>query len=83
VNILVTGSSGWLAQTLIPRLQRDGHEVTGIDPKPSPLTGIVGTIADRGLVAAAIRRHGISSIAARCTSPTSSPMPIRISSMSM
>jgi nucleoside-diphosphate-sugar epimerase len=62
MNILVTGSSGWLAQTLIPRLRRDGHAVTGLDPKPSPLTAITGSIADRALVARAIRDHRITAI---------------------
>ena len=34
MNILVTGSSGWLGQTLVPRLKRDGHTVVGLDPVP-------------------------------------------------
>jgi UDP-glucose 4-epimerase len=62
MNILVTGSSGWLAQTLIPLLIRDGHKVTGIDPKTSPLTAITGGIADRALVGRAIRDNGITAI---------------------
>ena len=32
MNILVTGSSGWLGQTLVPRLKRAGHTVVGLDP---------------------------------------------------
>ena len=31
MNILVTGSSGWLAQDLVPRLKRAGHTVIGLD----------------------------------------------------
>ncbi len=62
MNILITGSSGWLAQTLIPLLRKDGHKVTGIDPKPSPLTTITGSIADRALVARTIRDNGITAI---------------------
>jgi UDP-glucose 4-epimerase len=55
MRILVTGSSGWLGQTLVPRLSRDGHLVVGMDPVPSPTTQIVGSVADRELVRAAIR----------------------------
>ena len=32
MRILITGSSGWLGTTLVPRLRRDGHEVVGMDP---------------------------------------------------
>lgn len=62
MNILVTGSSGWLGQHLVPRLKRAGHTVVGIDPVPSEHTDIVGTIADRETVRNAIRRNRIQGI---------------------
>ena len=36
MRILLTGSSGRLGQTLAPRLERDGHQVIGLDPAPVP-----------------------------------------------
>ena len=62
MNILVTGSSGWLAQDLIPRLKRVGHTVIGLDPVAGPHTDIVGTVADRDTVRRAIRDHRIQGI---------------------
>jgi UDP-glucose 4-epimerase len=62
VNILVTGSSGWLGQHLVPRLKRSGNTVIGLDPVPGDHTDIVGTIADRDTVRNAIRRHRIQGI---------------------
>jgi UDP-glucose 4-epimerase len=62
MNILVTGSSGWLAQDLVPRLKRAGHTVIGVDPAPGPHTDVVGSIADRDLVRKTIRDHRIQGI---------------------
>jgi UDP-glucose 4-epimerase len=62
VNILVTGSSGWLAQDLVPRLKRAEHAVIGLDPVAGPHTDIVGTVADRALVHRTIRDHRIQGI---------------------
>jgi UDP-glucose 4-epimerase len=62
MRILVTGSSGWLGQTLVPRLQRDGHEVFGLDPEPGPTTAIVGSVVDRALVRQVVREQGIEAI---------------------
>lgn len=62
MRILVTGSSGWLGQALIPRLERDGHQVVGMDPVPSPTTRVVGSVADRPLVRATIRDFGVNAI---------------------
>jgi UDP-glucose 4-epimerase len=50
MNILLTGSSGWLGMTLAPRLQQLGHRVFGLDPKPGPFTPCVGSVADARLV---------------------------------
>ncbi|HTO83104.1 MAG TPA: NAD(P)-dependent oxidoreductase [Methylomirabilota bacterium] len=62
MRILVTGSSGWLGQTLVPRLRRDGHDVLGIDPLPAPTTRVVGSIADRDLVRRTMRDFGIEAV---------------------
>lgn len=62
MRILVTGSSGWLGQTLVPRLRRDGHEVVGLDPVPAETTRVVGSIADRSLVRAAMRDFAIEAV---------------------
>ena len=62
MNILVTGSSGWLSQHLVPRLKKSSHHVVGLDPVPGPHTDIVGSAADRATVRAAIRNHAIQAI---------------------
>lgn len=62
MNVLVTGSSGWLGQTLVPRLARDGHKVVGLDPEPGATTSIVGSVVDRALVRRVIRDEGITAI---------------------
>jgi UDP-glucose 4-epimerase len=62
MRILVTGSSGWLGRCLVPRLERDGHEVIGLDPLPAETTRVVGSVADAELVRAAVRDHGIEAV---------------------
>jgi UDP-glucose 4-epimerase len=51
----MTGSSGWLGQTLIPRLFREEHQVIGLDLLPSRHTQIVGSVTNRELVRRTIR----------------------------
>ena len=62
MRVLVTGSSGWLGRTLVPRLRRGGHDVVGLDPVPAATTQIVGSVAERALVCAAIRDFGVTAI---------------------
>jgi UDP-glucose 4-epimerase len=62
MRILLTGSSGWLGQTLAPRLARDGHQVIGLDPVPSPTTQIVGSIENRDVVRRAMREFGVEAV---------------------
>jgi len=62
MQILLTGSSGWLGRTLAPRLRSLGHDVVGIDPVPGEDTQIVASIADREAVRRAIAGNGIEAI---------------------
>ena len=55
MNVLVTGSAGHLGEALVRVLGAEGHEVAGLDVLPSPHTAIVGSVADRALVRAAVR----------------------------
>ena len=50
---MVTGSAGHLGEAFVRVLRDGGHDVTGVDLKPSPFTTMVGSVADRALV----RRH--------------------------
>lgn len=62
MNILVTGSSGWLGRTLVPKLVRAGHAVVGLDPVAAPTTHVVGSVADRAVVRKTLQEHGIDAI---------------------
>ena len=62
MRILVTGSSGWLGAALVPRLRAAGHAVFGLDPRPGAMTALVGSIADRAFVRAAIGDNRIDAI---------------------
>jgi len=62
MNVLVTGSSGWLGMYLVPRLKALGHRVVGIDPAAGPTTDVVGSIADRALVRKSLKDNEITAI---------------------
>ena len=47
---MVTGSAGHLGEALVRVLRDGGHDVTGVDLRPSPYTAVVGSVADRALV---------------------------------
>jgi UDP-glucose 4-epimerase len=54
MRILVTGSSGHLGEALCRVLTAEGVETVGLDILPSPYTDVVGSVADRGTVRAAL-----------------------------
>ena len=58
----MTGSSGWLGRTLVPRLERDGHTVIGLDPRPAPTTRVLGSITDAALVRRTIGERAIQAV---------------------
>lgn len=51
MKILVTGSSGHLGDAIVRTLHTQGHAVTGLDIVPAAGTHVLGSIADRALVA--------------------------------
>ena len=61
-RILLTGSSGWLGRFLAPRLRRDGHHVIGLDVSAGIDTQVVGSVADRALIARVFADHGIEAV---------------------
>jgi nucleoside-diphosphate-sugar epimerase len=54
-RILVTGSAGHLGEGLMRVLREAGREAAGLDVLASPYTDIVGSVADREAVRAALR----------------------------
>ena len=62
MNILLTGSSGWLGRFLAPRLRAAGHVVTGLDVAPGLDTDVIGTVADPALVDRIFAERGIEAV---------------------
>ncbi|HEY6761844.1 MAG TPA: NAD(P)-dependent oxidoreductase [Baekduia sp.] len=62
MRMLVTGSSGHLGEALMRVLAARGEEVVGLDVLPGDHTRIVGDLADRDVVRAAIKDHHITAI---------------------
>jgi UDP-glucose 4-epimerase len=55
MRILVTGSAGHLGEALVRTLRAERVEVVGLDVLASPTTDLVGSVADRAVVAQALR----------------------------
>jgi UDP-glucose 4-epimerase len=53
--ILVTGSAGHLGEALMRTLLQEGHNVIGLDIKPSAFTHVIGSIGDAALVRSCLR----------------------------
>lgn len=62
MNVLLTGSSGWLGRFLAPTLRAAGHRVTGLDVAPGVDTQVIGSVADRAVVDRAFADHAIEAV---------------------
>ena len=62
MNVLLTGSSGWLGRFLAPLLRAHGHAVIGLDVAPGADTDIVGSVADRALIDRTFAAHAIDAV---------------------
>jgi nucleoside-diphosphate-sugar epimerase len=62
MQVLLTGSSGWLGRFLAPRLREEGHHVTGLDVAPGTDTDVLGSVADRALVDRIFAERGIEAV---------------------
>lgn len=62
MNILLTGSSGWLGRYLALLMSGEGHRVIGLDVARGPDTRVIGSIVDRALVARVMREHDIEAV---------------------
>ena len=54
MKILVTGSSGHLGEALMRTLNDRQQDAIGLDITPSPFTHVIGSVADRAIVARAM-----------------------------
>ncbi|MBA8824915.1 nucleoside-diphosphate-sugar epimerase [Saccharopolyspora lacisalsi] len=59
-KILVTGSAGHLGEALALALRDEGHEVVGLDVLDSPMTTVIGSVADRDTVRRCV--EGVSGV---------------------
>jgi UDP-glucose 4-epimerase len=62
MRVLLTGSSGWLARFLAPRLRAAGHVVIGLDVAPGADTHVIGSVANRTVVERAFSDQGVEAV---------------------
>ncbi len=62
MQVLLTGSSGWLGRYLAPLLRQAGHRVTGLDVAPGGDTDVIGSVADRALIDRIFADQGIEAV---------------------
>ena len=62
MQVLLTGSSGWLGRFLAPALCAAGHRVIGLDVEPGADTHVIGSVADKAVVQRLFADHTIDAV---------------------
>jgi nucleoside-diphosphate-sugar epimerase len=62
MQVLLTGSSGWLGRFLAPMLRGAGHQVVGLDVAPGVDTDVRGSVTDRALVEQVFAEHQVEAV---------------------
>lgn len=62
MNLLLTGSSGWLGRFLAPRLQAKGYQTIGLDVVDGDYTDVVGSVANKALVESVVSDRDIGAV---------------------
>lgn len=62
MNLLLTGSSGWLGRFLAPRLLAKGYQVVGLDVVAGTHTDVVGSVTNKALVESVVADRDIGAI---------------------
>jgi nucleoside-diphosphate-sugar epimerase len=62
VQVLLTGSSGWLGRFLAPALLAAGHRVVGLDVASGMDTHVVGSVADKAVVERVFSDYAIDAV---------------------
>jgi UDP-glucose 4-epimerase len=62
VQVLLTGSSGWLGRFLAPALREAGHRVIGLDVASGADTHVIGSVADKALVERLFSDYAIDAV---------------------
>jgi UDP-glucose 4-epimerase len=62
VQVLLTGSSGWLGRFLAPALRAAGHRVVGLDVASGTDTHVIGSVADKAVVERLFSDYAIDAV---------------------